>query len=82
LSDARLLSIVFANSIAAARLYMPVQKVAAGLYGLGMLLTPTTFSAFCPWKLDDFRGQMYGDLFFAVIPMRSFCCGSRRWPSS
>ena len=62
------------------RLCMPV-KVAAGLYGLGMLLTPTTFSAFCPWKLDDFRGQMYGAL-FAVLPMRSFCCGSRRWPSS
>lgn len=49
---------------AAWRIYMLIQMVVVGLYGLGILLAPITFSAFWPWELDDFHGRTYSALFF------------------
>ena len=38
-----------------------------GLYGLGLLLAPATFSAFWPWRLDSFHGQMYSAVFLTGV---------------
>jgi len=29
------------------------------LYGIALLIAPATFSAFWPWKIDEFHGRMY-----------------------
>jgi hypothetical protein len=34
-----------------------------GGYGLGLLLAPALFSAFWPWTIDDFHGQIYSAIF-------------------
>ncbi len=34
-----------------------------GVYGLGLLLAPETFSSFWPWPIDDFHGRAYSVLF-------------------
>lgn len=47
------------------RYYLLAQGIALGLYGLGLFLAPTTFSAFWPWKVDAFHGQMYGAIFIS-----------------
>lgn len=45
------------------RIYLQVEAAALGLYGLGLLLAPALFSAFWPWKLDNFHGQLYSAIF-------------------
>lgn len=39
--------------------------IALGAYGVGLLIAPAAFSAFWPWKLDDFHGQMYSATFLS-----------------
>ena len=34
-----------------------------GLYGLGLLVAPDSFSSFWPWQIDDFHGRMYSVLY-------------------
>lgn len=34
-----------------------------GLYGLGLLVAPDTFSAFWPWPIDGFHGRMYSVIY-------------------
>jgi hypothetical protein len=36
-----------------------------GLYGLGLLVAPAAFSAFWPWPLDSFHGQLYSATFIS-----------------
>jgi hypothetical protein len=45
------------------RLYLQVEGALLGGYGLGLLLAPALFSAFWPWKIDDFHGQLYSAIF-------------------
>lgn len=45
------------------RLYLQSEAAALGLYGLGLLVAPALFSAFWPWKLDNFHGQLYSAIF-------------------
>jgi hypothetical protein len=35
------------------------------LYGVGLLLLPTVFSGFWPWKLMEFQGRFYSSVFMA-----------------
>jgi hypothetical protein len=41
------------------RTYFLAQGVVLGLYGIGLFLAPRTFSAFWPWSIDAFHGQVY-----------------------
>ena len=34
-----------------------------GLYGIGLLIAPDTFSSFWPWPIDEFHGRMYSVLY-------------------
>ena len=34
-----------------------------GLYGIGLLIAPDSFSSFWPWQIDDFHGRMYSVLY-------------------
>ncbi len=45
------------------RLWLQGESALLGLYGLGLFLAPALFSAFWPWKLDDFHGQLYSAIF-------------------
>lgn len=45
------------------RTYLQIEAILLGLYGLGLLLAPALFSAFWPWKLDNFHGQLYSAIF-------------------
>lgn len=40
-----------------------VPTILLGLYGLGLLLAPATFSDFWPWPIDNFHGRMYSVLY-------------------
>lgn len=37
-----------------------------GIYGLALLVIPTTASAFWPWPIDAFHGQMYSSTFITI----------------
>jgi hypothetical protein len=36
-----------------------IEVVIFTVYGIALLIAPATFSAFWPWKIDDFHGRMY-----------------------
>jgi hypothetical protein len=42
------------------------EAVLLGLYGLGLLILPPTFSAFWPWKIDAFHAQTYSAIFITA----------------
>jgi hypothetical protein len=43
---------------------MPLALAAIlGLYSLGLMILPAAFSAFWPWGVDAFHGQMYSSIF-------------------
>ena len=46
--------------------YLQVEAALLGLYGLGLLVAPSTFSAFWPWKIDAFHAQTYSAIFIAA----------------
>jgi hypothetical protein len=41
------------------RMVLLCQAILTGLYGLGLLLAPLTFSAFWPWPVDEFHARFY-----------------------
>lgn len=45
--------------------YMPVEWAILGLYGVGLLLFPLTFSSIWPWPVDAFHAQVYSAIFLA-----------------
>lgn len=45
------------------RMYLFIQTIVLGGYGLGLLLQPTVFSAFWPWTIDAFHGRLYSAVF-------------------
>ena len=48
------------------RRYFQAEAVLLGLYGLGLLILPGTFSAFWPWKIDVFHAQTYSAIFITA----------------
>ncbi len=52
---------------AAWRTYFIVEGAVYGLYGLGLLALPDTFSAFWPWKIDDFHARLYSAIFICLV---------------
>jgi hypothetical protein len=45
------------------RAYLLAQGTVLGLYAVALFLAPETFSAFWPWRIDAFHGQMYSAIF-------------------
>jgi hypothetical protein len=45
------------------RSYLIVQGSVVGIYGIGLFVVPTIFSAFWPWALDSFHAQVYSAIF-------------------
>lgn len=45
------------------RTYLWLQAIVLGMYGLGLIIAPSSFSAFWPWKLDNFHAQLYSSIF-------------------
>lgn len=45
------------------RNYLWLQAIVLGMYGLGLIIAPSSFSAFWPWKLDNFHAQLYSSIF-------------------
>jgi hypothetical protein len=45
------------------RAYLLGQGIVLGLYGIGLLAAPGLFSAFWPWPIDVFHGQVYSAVF-------------------
>ena len=48
------------------RRYFQLETILLGLYGLGLLILPATFSAFWPWKIDAFHAQTYSAIFITA----------------
>ena len=48
------------------RRYLLAEAILLGLYGLGLLVAPSTFSAFWPWKIDAFHAQTYSAIFITA----------------
>ena len=48
------------------RLYLLGQAGVLGLYGVGLLTAPLTFSAFWPWPIDSFHAQVYSAIFITI----------------
>jgi hypothetical protein len=46
--------------------YFVVEGLILGLYGLGLLVAPTVFSAFWPWPIDVFHAQVYSAIFITA----------------
>jgi hypothetical protein len=40
-----------------------IPTILLGLYGIGLLIAPDSFSSFWPWQIDDFHGRMYSVLY-------------------
>jgi hypothetical protein len=49
------------------RTYFKLESTVYGLYGLGLLALPDTFSAFWPWKIDDFHARLYSAIFICLV---------------
>jgi len=47
------------------RAYLRAGAIVVGIYGLALLIAPTTASAFWPWPIDAFHGQMYSAAFIS-----------------
>ncbi|HLF28729.1 MAG TPA: hypothetical protein VJG32_20560 [Anaerolineae bacterium] len=45
------------------RAYLSIVALGLGLYSVGLLVAPATFSAFWPWPIDAFHAQMYSAAF-------------------
>jgi hypothetical protein len=45
------------------RAYLLAQGAVLGLYAIALFLAPEPFSAFWPWRIDAFHGQMYSAIF-------------------
>jgi len=58
--------VVAAMSGAGWRRYFQAEAVVLGLYGLGLLILPATFSAFWSWKIDAFHAQTYSAIFITA----------------
>ncbi|MBW4635018.1 MAG: hypothetical protein KME30_24895 [Iphinoe sp. HA4291-MV1] len=48
------------------RFFLRVQGILLTLYGVGLLLVPSTFTAFWLWKVDNFHSQMYSSVFLTL----------------
>jgi hypothetical protein len=46
------------------RSFLLAEALVLGLYAVGLLVLPETFSAFWPWRLDDFHARIYSGIFF------------------
>jgi len=40
-----------------------IPTILLGLYGIGLLIAPDSFSSFWPWPIDEFHGRMYSVLY-------------------
>ncbi|MCJ7661488.1 MAG: hypothetical protein MUO67_20240 [Anaerolineales bacterium] len=40
-----------------------IPSILLGLYGIGLLIAPDSFSSFWPWQIDDFHSRMYSVLY-------------------
>ena len=45
------------------RSYLLAQGIILGVYAITLLMAPTFFTAFWPWKIDDFHGRVYSAIF-------------------
>ncbi len=45
------------------RMYLHIQAIVLGGYGLGLLFQPSILSAFWPWTIDAFHGRLYSAVF-------------------
>jgi hypothetical protein len=45
--------------------YLLGQGVVLGMYGVGLLVAPASFSGFWPWPIDNFHGQVYSAVFLS-----------------
>ena len=48
------------------RYFLIMFAVLLGIYGLALLVIPTTASAFWPWPIDAFHGQIYSGTFITI----------------
>jgi hypothetical protein len=48
---------------AAWRSYLLIQGTLLCLYAVAMIIAPTLFSSFWPWKIDEFHARMYSAIF-------------------
>jgi hypothetical protein len=48
------------------RSFFRAEAAVAGLYGLGLLVAPGTFSDFWPWEIDAFHGRLYSAIFLTL----------------
>jgi hypothetical protein len=46
--------------------WLAAQSIILALYAVAMILAPATFTAFWPWKIDDFHAHMYSALGFSA----------------
>ena len=40
-----------------------IPTILLGLYGIGLLIAPESFSSFWPWQIDEFHSRMYSVLY-------------------
>jgi len=48
------------------RSYFLVEGAIYGLYGVGLMILPSTFSSFWPWAIDDFHARIYSTVFLLL----------------
>lgn len=49
------------------RLYLYIQGLILGLYGLLLIALPATFGQIWPWKVDDFHLRIYSSVFIVAM---------------